>query len=148
MPRIDLTIEIAATARVVYALAKDVERFPEYMPDVERVTVTERRGEVVISEWSTIVEDATIEWTEEDRFDDARARIEYRAIDGDLERFEGVWSFDVMPGDATRVALSIDYDFGVPALAELIGPTLDSTVRRNGEMMLAALKSEAERRSR
>jgi hypothetical protein len=35
----------------------------------------------------------------------------------------------------------------VPTLAELIGPTLHKKVKENSEMMLAALKSEAERRA-
>jgi hypothetical protein len=43
------------------------------------------------------------------------------------------------------VVLGVDYDFGVPTLAELIGPTLERKVRENSEMMLAALKSEAEK---
>ena len=44
----------------------------------------------------------------------------------------------------THVTLGVDYDFGVPTLAELIGPTLEKKVRENSEMMLAALKKEAE----
>ena len=47
----------------------------------------------------------------------------------------------------TSVVLGVDYDFGVPTLAELIGPTLQRKVRENSEMMLAALKTEAERRA-
>ena len=40
----------------------------------------------------------------------------------------------------THVVLGVDFDFGVPTLAELIGPTLEKKVRENSEMMLAALK--------
>ncbi len=48
----------------------------------------------------------------------------------------------------TLVALDVTYDFGVPTLAELIGPTLEKKVRENAEMMLAALKAEAEASAR
>jgi len=41
-------------------------------------------------------------------------------------------------------SLGVDYDFGVPTLAELIGPTLQKKVLENSEMMLAALKRQAE----
>ena len=34
----------------------------------------------------------------------------------------------------------------MPTLAELIGPTLQKKVRENSEMMLAALKREAEQK--
>jgi ribosome-associated toxin RatA of RatAB toxin-antitoxin module len=72
-------------------------------------------------------------------------RIEYKLIEGDLDTFEGAWTF-VEDGGVTRVVLGVDYDFGVPTLAELIGPTLEKKVRENSDMMLAALKSEAEAR--
>lgn len=143
MPYVETSIAIAAPARVVYDLAKDQERFPEFMPDVESVTVIERHPDRAISRWKTLVEEAPIEWTEEDRFDDERLRIDYQLLEGDLDKFEGSWTFVERDG-ATHVRLGVDYDFGVPTLAELIGPTLQKKVRENSEMMLAALKIQAE----
>ena len=64
MPYVETSIAIAAPARVVYELAKEQERFPEFMPDVETVVVLERRPDRVLSRWKTLVEEAPIEWTE------------------------------------------------------------------------------------
>src|SRR5579872_6631001 len=144
MPYVETSIVVAAPARVVYELAKDQERFPQFMPDVEIVIVLERHPDRAISRWKTLVEEAPIEWIEEDRFDDERLRIDYRLLEGDLDTFEGSWTFDERDGE-THVALGVEYDFGVPTLAELIGPTLHKKVLENSEMMLAALKAEAER---
>ena len=144
MPYVETSIAIAAPARDVYELAKDQERFPQFMPDVDSITVLERHGDRLLTHWKTLVEDAPIEWTEEDRFDDARCVITYHLIDGDLDKFEGSWTFVEGPA-GTQVTLGVDYDFGVPTLAELIGPTLEKKVRENSEMMLAALKREAEK---
>jgi coenzyme Q-binding protein COQ10 len=146
MPYVETSISIAAPARVVYELAKDQERFPEFMPDVETVKLIEQNSERAISRWKTLVEEAPIEWTEEDRFDDGALRIDYKLIEGDLDKFEGAWTFEERDG-VTHVNLGVDFDFGVPTLAELIGPTLLRKVRENSEMMLAALKSEAEKRA-
>ncbi len=143
MPFIETTIVVDAPARLVYELAKDQERFPEFMPDVDSVTIVERHAERVLTQWKTLIEDAPIEWLEEDRFDDVATRIDYRLIEGDLETFEGSWTFEPATG-GTLVTLGVTYDFGVPTLAELIGPTLAKKVRENAEMMLAALKREAE----
>ena len=143
MPYVESTIVIDAPARTVYELAKDQERFPQFMPDVETVTVLERRPNGVIAHWKTLVEEAPIEWTEEDRFDDGALRIDYKLIEGDLDKFEGAWTFEHRDG-RTHVMLGVDFDFGVPTLAELIGPTLEKKVRENSEMMLAALKAQAE----
>jgi ribosome-associated toxin RatA of RatAB toxin-antitoxin module len=144
MPYVETSIEIAAPARKVYELAKEQERFPEFMPDVESVTVLERHPDHILTKWKTLVEEAPIEWVEEDRFNDADERIDYKLLEGDLDKFEGAWTFEETAG-VTKVVLSVDYDFGVPVLAELIGPTLQRKVQENSEMMLAALKREAEK---
>ncbi|MBC5829094.1 MAG: aromatase/cyclase [Candidatus Eremiobacteraeota bacterium] len=144
MPYVETTIVIDAPPRAVYEIAKEQERFPQFMPDVESVTVLERLPDRVITRWKTLVEEAPIEWTEEDRFDDERTRIDYKLLEGDLDKFEGSWTFAERDG-ATHVRLGVDYDFGVPTLAELIGPTLQRKVQENSEMMLAALKAEAEK---
>jgi len=146
MPYVECSIDVAAPAATVYELAKEQERFPEFMPDVETVVVLERHPDRVITRWKTLVEEAPIEWTEEDRFDDGALRIDYALIEGDLDTFEGSWTF-AQDGTTTRVVLGVEYDFGVPTLAELIGPTLEKKVRENSEMMLAALKAEAESRA-
>jgi ribosome-associated toxin RatA of RatAB toxin-antitoxin module len=143
MPYVESRIAVAAPARTVYELAKDQERFPEFMPDVETVRVLERHPDRVISRWKTLVEEAPIEWTEEDRFDDGALRIDYALLEGDLDTFEGAWTFEERDG-LTHVLLTVEYDFGVPTLAELIGPTLQKKVVENSEMMLRALKAQAE----
>jgi len=143
LPFVESTIVVHAPAGIVYELAKDQERFPEFMPDVELVTVLERAGQRIVSRWKTLVEEAPIEWIEEDFFDDAALRVDYKLLEGDLERFEGAWTFVERDG-TTLVTLGVDYDFGVPTLAELIGPTLHRKVEENSAMMLAALKREAE----
>jgi len=147
VPYVATSIVIAAPAALIYELAKDQERFPQFMPDVESVTVVERRPDAVLTRWKTLIEDAPIEWLEEDRFDDAALRIDYKLLEGDLDTFEGAWTF-VPDAGGTLVALDVTYDFGVPTLAELIGPTLEKKVRENAEMMLAALKAEAESQAR
>ena len=147
MPFVATSIVIDAPAALIYELAKDQERFPQFMPDVESVTIVERHPDRVLSRWKTLIEDAPIEWLEEDRFDDVALRIDYQLLEGDLDRFEGAWTF-VPDAGGTLVALDVTYDFGVPTLAELIGPTLERKVRENAEMMLAALKAEAEASTR
>ncbi|MBC5810096.1 MAG: SRPBCC family protein [Candidatus Eremiobacteraeota bacterium] len=146
MPSVETRIEVNAPAREVYELAKDQGRFPDFMPDVESVTIVERTSHRILSRWKTLVEEAPIEWLEEDLFDDEAMRVDYRLLEGDLDKFEGTWTFE--DGDGrTQVTLVVDYDFGVPTLAELIGPTLHKKVKENAEMMLAALKREAESRN-
>ncbi|MBC5823618.1 MAG: aromatase/cyclase [Candidatus Eremiobacteraeota bacterium] len=143
MPYVESSIDIAASKQSIYELAKDMERYSDFMPDVEYVKVLRRDGNKTVTRWKTLVEEAPIEWTEEDVFDDARTRIDYRLIEGDLDKFEGAWTFEERDGK-THVVLGVDYDFGVPSLAELIGPILHKKVEENSAMMLQALKAKCE----
>jgi ribosome-associated toxin RatA of RatAB toxin-antitoxin module len=143
MPYVQTEIDIAAPRKAIYELAKDMERYSEFMPDVEYVKILRRDGNKTVTRWKTLVEDAPIEWTEEDIFDDERTRIDYRLTEGDLDKFEGAWTFEERDG-MTHVVLGVDYDFGVPTLAELIGPILQKKVEENSLMMLRALKAKSE----
>lgn len=127
----------------IYSIAKEMERYPDFMKDVEKVTVLRREGNKTTTEWITSVEDTPIYWKEEDQFDDEERVITYRLLEGDLDKFEGMWSF-VEDSEGTNVTLTVDYDFGVPMLAELIGPTLDQKVRENCAMMLEGMKKKVE----
>ncbi|MFA5504939.1 MAG: aromatase/cyclase [Vulcanimicrobiota bacterium] len=146
MPQVERKIVIDGDPQRVYELAKDMESYPNFMPDVESVKVVERGTNSTVTEWVTNVDGTPFLWTEGDNFDDQNLRIDYALIEGDLEKFEGSWSFRPVDGK-TEVTLVVDYDFGLPELTELIGPTLHEKVGENSEMMLAGMKKLVEEKS-
>jgi ribosome-associated toxin RatA of RatAB toxin-antitoxin module len=139
VPEVVRKIVIEAEPRVVYELAKDMESYPSFMPDVESVKVVSRGPSSTVTEWVTDIDGTPFLWTEEDRFDDEALRIDYNLTEGDLERFEGSWTFQKVDA-GTEVCLSVNYDFGLPELTNLIGPTLHQKVGENCEMMLSGMK--------
>ena len=143
MGYVERKIVIEGPREAVYELAKDMESYPEYMPDVESVKIVSRRPNATITEWETSVDGTPILWTEEDVFDDGNFTITYRLIEGDLDKFEGMWKFEQTP-QGTQVTLTVDYDFGIPELTNLIGPTLEQKVGENSVMMLEGMKRRIE----
>lgn len=143
---VEARILINGTPQDVYNVAKQQERFPDFMSDVEEVKIIERTDKRAISEWTTNVEGIPICWKEEDTFDDDTNSITYRLLEGDLDKFEGGWTFEAKDG-GTEVVLTVDFDFGMPTLADLLGPVLEVKVRENSEMMLNGIKNEIEGRS-
>ena len=88
-------------------------------------------GNKTMTRWKTLVEEAPIEWTEVDVFDDSNARASTTGSSKAISTsFEGAWTFEERDG-VTHVVLGVDYDFGVPTLAELIGPILQKKVEEN-----------------
>ncbi|MGV8119758.1 MAG: type II toxin-antitoxin system RatA family toxin [Candidatus Xenobiia bacterium LiM19] len=146
MPFVKTSIRIKAKPDKVYSFARNMEQFPQYMRDVESVKVLERRENSTLTEWVTNVEGTPLIWIEEDHFDDEKKSISYRLTEGDLDKFEGTWTFTEQNGE-TEVELGVDFDFGIPHLEELIGPTLVTKVKENSDMMLEGMKKYFEKNS-
>ena len=131
---------IPAPPDAVYAAAKEVERFPEFMPNVQTVEIVERSGSSTVSRWVGRVEEfnRTIKWTEQDQWDDAARACTFKATEGDWDKYEGLWTFEEHP-DGTRVYLKLDFEFDVPLIGPLIKGLLAKLVKGNSQEMLEGL---------
>ena len=103
----------------------------------------ERRDDSILTRWKTLVEEAPIEWTGEDGSTTHAPVSNTNSPRATSTSLKETWIVDDTGDGTTRVVLSVEYDFGVPTLAELrLGPTLQRKVQENHEMMLAGLKRE------
>jgi uncharacterized membrane protein len=134
-------IVIAAPVELVYSLAKDIERLPEFLPSLEKVTVQRREGGRTVSEWVGLVPEfrRTISWVEEDAWDDEARRCEFRSVSGDWDRYDGVWVFSER-GQGTHVSLEISYEYDVPLIGPLIRKLLHRLVERSAQETLEGLR--------
>src|SRR5580658_8105094 len=97
MPHVENEVTVDAPVDRVYALAKDVEAFPGFMPDVESVVVEERStdGSRTVTRWVGVAADfkLKIRWTEEDVWDDAAHTCRFSQVKGDYKAYAGIWTF-------------------------------------------------------
>jgi len=145
MPTVSSQISIAAPVDRVYAIARDIERFPEFMEDVEDVKILEQTPERQVSRWASTIKEfnRTITWTEVDYWDDAAHRCRWEQTEGDFTSYSGTWEFE--PSDGGTIAkLVIDYEYNVPLIGPLIQGLVKKKMQANVESMLAAIKKEAE----
>ncbi|MGH2376007.1 MAG: type II toxin-antitoxin system RatA family toxin [bacterium] len=143
MASVEASTVIRAPLDRVYALAKDVERFPQFMPDLESVTVLERLPGGTVTQWVGVVQGRKIRWIEEDEWDDVRHRCTFRQRSGDFSRYQGTWTFDAAP-DGTHTRLAVDYELDIPLAGPLLSTLVKVLMRKNCESMLAALKGQLE----
>ena len=144
MARVEGALLIRAPLDAVYGLAKRVEDFPRFMPDLERITVLERRGDVpAVTEWVGLVEGRRIRWVEEDAWDDARHLCQFRQREGDFERYEGTWTFTPEDG-GTRTTIVVDFEFDIPLIGGLLSQLLRVKMKENLHKMLTALQDQLE----
>ena len=147
MAQVEATIVIRAPLEQVYALAKNVEHFPEFVPDLESVRILERRNGGTVSEWVGVIRGRKIRWVEEDQWDDATHVSRFRQREGDFTVYQGTWSFEAVP-EGTKAALVVEFELDIPLAGALLSNLLKVLMRKNVESMLAALKSQLERPAR
>jgi len=146
MATVESQIVIAAPIDRVYAIARAVERFPEFMDDVQSVEILEEDGGRRVSHWVGLIEEfnRTLEWTEEDHWDDEEHSCRFQMTEGDFTAYSGTWTFEEGEG-GTVMKLTVDYEYAVPLIGPLIKKLLHRKVQQNCDNMLAAIKNEAEK---
>jgi len=145
MPTVSSEIFIAAPVERVYAIARDIERFPQFMEDVDEVEILEQTEERQVSRWAAAVKEFNrqIRWTEEDFWNAEDRSCEFRMIEGDFSEYSGTWKFEPA-GEGTKATLVVNYAYNVPLIGALIQGVLKKKTQQNIDSMLAAIKAEAE----
>jgi ribosome-associated toxin RatA of RatAB toxin-antitoxin module len=147
MPHIENSVSINASLEKVFALARDAESFPQFMPDVESVAISERSpdGSRMVTDWVAVASDfkLKVRWTEEDLWDEAAHTCRFTQLKGDYTAYGGLWTFTA-ESETTVFHSAIDYELDIP----LIGPLLKAVVARlmqsNTQKILEAIKNHAE----
>ncbi len=147
MAIVQSSIEIDGALENVYALARNIEAFPEFMPDLKSVNIVERSddGSRIVSEWVGIVKEfkTTIKWTEEDTWDDQARTCAFSLVKGDYSKYAGVWKFTDL-GARTRFDSEIEVEYDVPLVGALIKGLIAKKMKENVDNMLQAIKERLE----
>lgn len=145
MPTVETTVWINAPLDKVYAIAKDSERYPEFMKEVQSLTIVERDGGRVVSDWVGIIPTfgLKVRWRQEEQWDDATHSSRFHQVSGDYDKLEGTWSFREENG-GTRFDQFMEYEYNVPTLGPLVKKVIFNIVKNNLESVNAGFKQRAE----
>ena len=147
MPHIENTVLVNAPLQTVFAAARDQESFPQFMPDVESLTIVERSpdGSRTVSDWVAVASDfkLKVRWTEEDVWDEAAHELRFTQLKGDYTAYGGLWKFTEEDG-GTRFQSEIDYDLEIPLIGALLKAVVARLMRDNTQKILEAIKNRAE----
>jgi len=147
MPTILSSVSIAAPPDRVYAIARDVERFPDFMPDVQRITIVDADpgGARQVVEWVGLIPAfrLTVKWTEEDRWDDRERTCRFSQVKGDFTEYGGLWRFEP-EGEGCRFDSEVTYELEIPTIGPLIRGVVRKIMTDNVNRLQAAIKRRAE----
>jgi len=137
-------IEINANQDIVFKVILDLEKFPEFIEDVKKITILQDEGNKRISEWEAEIDGLLFKWQEEDIYYPQQYKLTYKLIKGDLDKFEGYWEIIKLNDNKSKLVIFLSFDLNIPTLKSLIMPTIKFKVKKNLALMLKAIKSRAE----
>jgi ribosome-associated toxin RatA of RatAB toxin-antitoxin module len=136
---IQMTRKLNRPAEEAFHIVEDIERFPDFMPNVNVIELLESEGGRKVARWDTTIDDAPLEWIEEGLYDVENLRVDFRALEGVFDRFDGYWQ--VAPdGQGSRVTFELVYEIGLPEIEDIVGPLLRERMIENAESMLDAIE--------
>lgn len=136
MPSYETVRTVAHTPQEMFALVADVERYPEFLPMCEALTVRSRRERDGVT---LLVADMTVGYkairetfTSQVVLKPAENRIDVKYIDGPFKYLNNIWRFEPAAGGSS-VHFFIDYQFRSRVLGALMGAMFDRAFRMFAE---------------
>ncbi len=145
MPQFETHRPVPHTPEQMFDLVADVERYPEFLPLCEALTIRsrkERDGKILLVADMTVGYKAIREtFTTQVLLNRAEQVIEVKYIDGPFKYLDNRWHFSEMPTGGCTVDFFIDYEFKSRILGALMGSMFDRAFR----MFTEAFETRANR---
>lgn len=137
MPSFATKRRVPYSPRQMFDLVADVERYPEFLPLCEGLTLRSREEKVdrtilvatMIAGYKAIRENFTTRVTLLPEHN--RVLVEY--LDGPFRRLENRWVFKQLPGGGCEVDFYIEYELKSLMLGMLVGAMFDKAFRKFAE---------------
>jgi coenzyme Q-binding protein COQ10 len=143
VPKYQETRIVPFTADEMYAVVADVERYPEFLPWCEGLTVLKRGEEgqvhVLTTEMAVAYHGLRERYVSRVRLDEDAATIEAFHVKGPFERLDTRWRF-VPLGKGSEVRFAIDFAFRSALLSAVAGVAFGMVASR----MAAAFTARAD----
>ena len=136
MPKYEATRRVAHTPDQMFALVADVEKYPQFLPLCESLTVRSRRERdgrtILVADMSIGYKAIRETFTTQVLLKPDERVIEVKYIDGPFKYLTNIWSFEPA-SDGCFVRFFIDYEFKSRILAAVMGTMFDRAFRMFAE---------------
>lgn len=136
MPSFDTTRRVAFTPRQMFDLVADVEKYPEFLPLCEGLSVRSRKREgtcdIALATMDVGYKAIRESFTSQVTIDPVNLTVRADLVEGPFRQLENRWSFAEAPG-GSDVRFHISYEFSSFMLQMLVGAVFDQAIRRYTE---------------
>jgi ribosome-associated toxin RatA of RatAB toxin-antitoxin module len=140
---ISSTRKISLAPAQVFATARQVTRFPDVLPNLDKVELLEDQGNgVVVTNWEASFTigplSKTVKWKEIDTWRAEDLTCTFELVEGDMKVYRGTWDFKPQ-GDGCLVELNVDFELGITMLGPMIDKIVNQLMQQNCDDLLMAL---------
>ena len=134
MPSFSKLHRVNHSPRQMFDLVADVERYPEFLPLCEALTVRSRREregrELLVADMTVGYKAIRETFTSQVLLDPEKLQIDVKYLDGPFRRLDNRWRFIPAGEDRCDVDFFIDYEFRSRILGALMGTMFETAFRR------------------
>lgn len=128
MHRIFRTSDVPFSARDMFDLVADIERYPRFLPWCRSATIHARTPTVVTASLEIARGPFRKSFTTRNRMTDPE-RIDIELVDGPFSRLDGRWSFDAMAERCCKVGFEMRFEISNRMLARGLAPLFEEIAR-------------------
>lgn len=134
MPHVEKVHPVDHTADNMFDLVADVEKYPEFVPLCQRLTITSRREkqgrEILTADMTAGYKSIRETFTCQVILNREEHTIDVSYIDGPFKYLKNRWRFESTGLSSCKVHFSLDYEFKSRALSMLMGSMFDRAFAR------------------
>ncbi|QRG05689.1 type II toxin-antitoxin system RatA family toxin [Xanthobacter dioxanivorans] len=135
MPSFSNTRQVKHSARNMFDLVADVERYPEFVPLCQALRVKRRMKsdegvEILVADMTVAYKLIRETFTSRVTLDRPRLTIHVEYLDGPFSRLDNRWEFMGQGEASSEVKFFISYEFRSRTLGMLMGAMFDAAFRR------------------
>lgn len=127
----------------VWRIARDLCAYSSFMSQVVSVEPCDIGPNRNGTSWVVLFNGNELRWIEEDRYFDAERRMTFEQIEGDLAQWRGTFSIQVAGGEVIA-RYEVEFDLGIPALADVLHPLGERAIRSNCDQMLESMEQRSQ----
>lgn len=139
---ISIQASLPGDRRRVLDLLTRVEDFSSYMPNIRESRVLKKSTNEMLSEWLVETDGLPIRWRQKSVFDMRNFSINFEAVSGDLEKFEGMWELRKGEGNSTDVNIIVRVRLGIPIPEQVVSDELELRIKKIFKTILQCLEEK------
>lgn len=129
MYRVNRSALLEYSARRMYDLVVDIERYPEFLNWCSGARIVERSDDEVVASIDISFKGLHRSFTTRNIMDPGRS-VRIELVNGPFRTLNGIWRFIELDEGSCKIELDLEFDFSTVLVGRLVGPVFSQIANR------------------